>query len=120
MTDVRWQYQGLYGSDDKIQACMAELGVPLAREPEFHREGFFLLTIVMVSKQYEEKERNMVKMQNKLSSFLNHLKEHMGISRSNFVLNNQISLLLHIHHSSVYGTAIIFIINLLVFFHLYE
>ncbi|KAE8670452.1 hypothetical protein F3Y22_tig00112131pilonHSYRG00040 [Hibiscus syriacus] len=31
------RYPGLYGSDDRIQACMAELGVPLTRELGFHQ-----------------------------------------------------------------------------------
>ncbi|KAH7542558.1 hypothetical protein FEM48_Zijuj02G0086800 [Ziziphus jujuba var. spinosa] len=31
------RYPGLYGSDDRIQACMAELGVPLTREAGFHQ-----------------------------------------------------------------------------------
>ena len=31
------RYPGLYGSDDRIQACMAELGLPLTREPGFHQ-----------------------------------------------------------------------------------
>ncbi|KAF2315279.1 hypothetical protein GH714_038680 [Hevea brasiliensis] len=31
------RYPELYGSDDRIQACMAELGVPLTREPGFHQ-----------------------------------------------------------------------------------
>lgn len=31
------RYPALYGSDDRIQACMAELGVPLTREPGFHQ-----------------------------------------------------------------------------------
>ncbi|KDP28590.1 hypothetical protein JCGZ_14361 [Jatropha curcas] len=31
------RYSGLYGSDDRIQACMAELGVPLTIEPGFHQ-----------------------------------------------------------------------------------
>ncbi|VFQ76722.1 unnamed protein product [Cuscuta campestris] len=31
------RYPGLYGSDDRIHACMAELGVPLTREPGFHQ-----------------------------------------------------------------------------------
>ncbi|PON68058.1 hypothetical protein PanWU01x14_098620 [Parasponia andersonii] len=31
------RYPGLYGSDDRIQACMAELGVPLTREQGFHQ-----------------------------------------------------------------------------------
>ncbi len=35
------RYPGLYGSDDRIQACMAELGVPLTREPEFHQVRLF-------------------------------------------------------------------------------
>ncbi|GMH09379.1 hypothetical protein Nepgr_011220 [Nepenthes gracilis] len=31
------RYPGLYGSDDRMQACMAELGVPLTRELGFHQ-----------------------------------------------------------------------------------
>ncbi|XP_065859334.1 uncharacterized protein [Euphorbia lathyris] len=31
------RYPSLYGSDDRIQACMAELGVPLTREAGFHQ-----------------------------------------------------------------------------------
>lgn len=31
------RYPALYGSDDRMQACMAELGVPLTRERGFHQ-----------------------------------------------------------------------------------
>lgn len=31
------RYPRLYGSDDRIQACMAELGVPLTKEKGFHQ-----------------------------------------------------------------------------------
>ncbi|KAA8549528.1 hypothetical protein F0562_001454 [Nyssa sinensis] len=31
------RYPGLYGSDDRIHACMAELGVPLTKETGFHQ-----------------------------------------------------------------------------------
>ncbi|XP_022858962.1 uncharacterized protein LOC111379753 [Olea europaea var. sylvestris] len=31
------RYPALYGSDDRIQACMAELGVPLTKEIGFHQ-----------------------------------------------------------------------------------
>ncbi|KAJ8749048.1 hypothetical protein K2173_013492 [Erythroxylum novogranatense] len=31
------RYPALYGSDDRIHACMSELGVPLTKEPGFHR-----------------------------------------------------------------------------------
>ncbi|KAJ4969894.1 hypothetical protein NE237_002993 [Protea cynaroides] len=31
------RYPGLYGSDDRIQACMSELGVPLTKETGFHQ-----------------------------------------------------------------------------------
>nr|GEW94289.1 hypothetical protein CTI12_AA216670 [Tanacetum cinerariifolium] len=31
------RYPGLYGSDDRMQACMAELGVPLTKEVGFHQ-----------------------------------------------------------------------------------
>ncbi|TYH38745.1 hypothetical protein ES332_D12G131000v1 [Gossypium tomentosum] len=35
------RYPGLYGSDDRIHACMAELGVPLTKEPGFHQYDVF-------------------------------------------------------------------------------
>ncbi|KAI4385519.1 hypothetical protein MLD38_003535 [Melastoma candidum] len=35
------QYPGLYGSDDRMQACMAELGVPITREPGFHQDDVY-------------------------------------------------------------------------------
>ncbi|KAJ7531809.1 hypothetical protein O6H91_14G059500 [Diphasiastrum complanatum] len=43
------RYTYLFGSDDRIQACMAELGVPLTKEPGFHQfdiygDAFGLLT----------------------------------------------------------------------------
>lgn len=31
------RYPSLFGSDDRIYACMAELGVPLTKEPGFHQ-----------------------------------------------------------------------------------
>ncbi|GAB2212000.1 hypothetical protein Droror1_Dr00025342 [Drosera rotundifolia] len=31
------RYPGLYGSDERVQTCMAELGVPLTRELGFHQ-----------------------------------------------------------------------------------
>ncbi|KAG8092381.1 hypothetical protein GUJ93_ZPchr0012g20803 [Zizania palustris] len=31
------RYPALYGSDDRIHACMSELGVPLTRHPGFHQ-----------------------------------------------------------------------------------
>ncbi|MCO5555451.1 hypothetical protein L7F22_008996 [Adiantum nelumboides] len=31
------RYTSLFGSDDRIHACMAELGVPLTKEPGFHQ-----------------------------------------------------------------------------------
>ncbi|KAK9094794.1 hypothetical protein Scep_026263 [Stephania cephalantha] len=31
------RYPELYGSDDRMQACMAEVGVPLTKEPGFHQ-----------------------------------------------------------------------------------
>lgn len=37
------RYPGLYGSDDRIQACMAELGMPLTRENGFHQVSRILI-----------------------------------------------------------------------------
>ncbi|PNX74398.1 transferring glycosyl group transferase, partial [Trifolium pratense] len=39
------RYPGLYGSDDRIQACMAELGVPLTKEKGFHQVIFRLCVV---------------------------------------------------------------------------
>lgn len=36
------RYPGLYGSDDRIQACMAELGVPLTKEVGFHQVSLII------------------------------------------------------------------------------
>lgn len=45
------RYPGLYGSDDRMQACMAELGVPLTKELGFHQVSWnrfrFLLSLVL-------------------------------------------------------------------------
>ncbi|XP_076909553.1 uncharacterized protein LOC143566857 [Bidens hawaiensis] len=35
------RYTGLYGSDDRMQACMAELNVPLTKEPGFHQNDVY-------------------------------------------------------------------------------
>lgn len=40
------RYPGLYGSDGRIQACMAELGVPLTKEAGFHQVMLFLLGMI--------------------------------------------------------------------------
>lgn len=37
------RYPGLYGSDDRIQACMTELGVPLTKEPGFHQVNIIFI-----------------------------------------------------------------------------
>lgn len=39
------RYPGLYGSDDRMQACMAELGVPLTKEPGFHQVSYYFLCL---------------------------------------------------------------------------
>ncbi|EHA8587342.1 hypothetical protein COCNU_scaffold001936G000010 [Cocos nucifera] len=42
-------YPALYGSDDRIQACMAKLGVPLTCHPGFHQYDIYgdLLGLLM-------------------------------------------------------------------------
>lgn len=35
--DCLGRYPDLYGSDQRVQACLAELGVPLTKEPGFHQ-----------------------------------------------------------------------------------
>lgn len=35
------RYPGLYGSDDRMHACLAELGVPLTKENGFHQYDIF-------------------------------------------------------------------------------
>ncbi|KAG9159160.1 hypothetical protein Leryth_024925 [Lithospermum erythrorhizon] len=39
------RYPVLYGSDDRMQACMAELGVPLTREVGFHQVSWPILSM---------------------------------------------------------------------------
>ncbi|XP_066353482.1 uncharacterized protein [Miscanthus floridulus] len=54
------RYNELYGSDHRVQSCLAELGVRLAREPCFHQSGlcFYgildqrVLTAEVVEKRY--------------------------------------------------------------------
>lgn len=43
------RYPGLYGSDDRMQACMAELGVPLTKEIGFHQVRNSLTPSLIVS-----------------------------------------------------------------------
>ncbi|MFS7964871.1 hypothetical protein Hanom_Chr08g00755481 [Helianthus anomalus] len=38
---IHIQYPGLYGSDDRMQACMSELNVPLTKEPGFHQNDVY-------------------------------------------------------------------------------
>jgi len=58
------RYPGLYGSDDRMQACMAELGVPLTKETGFHQvlnslthslffqtHSLFLLVVIIICNQ---------------------------------------------------------------------
>lgn len=42
------RYPTLYGSDDRIQACMAELGVPLTKHAGFHQVPISFMYIVIV------------------------------------------------------------------------
>jgi hypothetical protein len=34
------RYRDLFGSDERVHACLSELGVPLTREPGFHQLDF--------------------------------------------------------------------------------
>ncbi|KAA3456524.1 Beta-1,3-glucosyltransferase [Gossypium australe] len=45
------RYPGLYGSDDRMQACMAELGVPLTKELGFHQ--MFVVIETSISDYYD-------------------------------------------------------------------
>jgi hypothetical protein len=42
------RYPKLYGSDDRLHACITELGVPLSREPGFH-QVCFIISASMIS-----------------------------------------------------------------------
>lgn len=37
LDDCLHKYPTLYGSDERIHACVTELGVPLTKEPGFHQ-----------------------------------------------------------------------------------
>ena len=51
------RYPALYGSDDRIQACMAELGVPLTRELGFHQVKLPSLEIFYLALHFSQWER---------------------------------------------------------------
>ena len=42
------RYPGLFASDDRMQACMAELGVPLTKELGFHQVGWWWFCAFML------------------------------------------------------------------------
>jgi len=44
------RYPALYGSDDRMQACMAELGVPITREQGFHQVIISYIRFIFNSK----------------------------------------------------------------------
>lgn len=46
------RYPALYGSDDRMQACMAEIGVPLTKEIGFHQVRIFLLILLILRNGY--------------------------------------------------------------------
>ncbi|KAE8726144.1 putative Ferric reduction oxidase 2 [Hibiscus syriacus] len=55
------RYPGLYGSDDRIHACMAELGFPLTKEPGFHQaHSFGQLRVLIIGVHYNEYNQTKV------------------------------------------------------------
>ena len=42
LINLFYRYPHLFGSDDRMHACMAELGIPLTKEPGFHQVCFHL------------------------------------------------------------------------------
>jgi hypothetical protein len=44
------RYTKLYGSDDRLHACITELGVPLSREHGFHQVSSLLLIVLRALK----------------------------------------------------------------------
>jgi hypothetical protein len=45
LDDCLDRYPKLYGSDDRLHACISELGVPLTREPGFHQVSTLSLSL---------------------------------------------------------------------------
>lgn len=43
------RYSFFYGSDQRVWACIAELGVPLTTERGFHQVNFFFLTFEFIT-----------------------------------------------------------------------
>lgn len=41
------RYPELYGSDDRMQACMAEIGIPLTKEVGFHQVLFYCVMLYL-------------------------------------------------------------------------
>lgn len=46
--DCLERYPKLYGSDDRLHACISELGVPLSKEPGFHQVIFINLISIRI------------------------------------------------------------------------
>ena len=43
------RYPELYGSDDRMHACMAEIGVPLTKEVGFHQVWFYCVMLHLLA-----------------------------------------------------------------------
>ncbi|KAJ6393643.1 hypothetical protein OIU77_022972 [Salix suchowensis] len=64
------RYPGLYGSDDRMQACMAELGVPLTKEVGFHQNSGFLWFWIVADISVESVARGAIELKETLNAFL--------------------------------------------------
>lgn len=91
--DCLKRYPSLFGSDDRLHACMAELGVPLTKEPGFHQydirgNAFGLMAahpvVPAISLHHLDALDPMFPNKTKLGS-LKHLKKSMEKDPSYFL-----------------------------------
>ncbi|KAI5060237.1 hypothetical protein GOP47_0024657 [Adiantum capillus-veneris] len=87
------RYPALFGSDDRIHACMAELGVPLTKEPGFHQydirgNAFGMMTVhamaPAISLHHMDALDPVFPNKTRLES-LKHLKESMETDPTYFL-----------------------------------
>ncbi|KAL2516776.1 Protein of unknown function (DUF604) [Abeliophyllum distichum] len=82
------RYPGLYGSDDRMQACMAELGVPLTKELGFHQRHSMENTSHSNQSHDSNSSVQAPVLMNNLSPFSMSLTQaaSMKLDRDNFLL----------------------------------
>lgn len=63
------RYASLYGSDQKIEACISEIGVPLTKEPGFHQVPLAIFLFLFSGNSINNLISNQMKFNYLLSKF---------------------------------------------------